>query len=263
MRNALDISKQDQELFSKIISPLSCFTNMSFGYMKVFIDGYYYSIIDNSKCLKDFVINVSSSSIFCERNITDYHDNEYHFTLWPKAPTTTAMEIYFNHDFWDGITISKINKQYAELYWFTGKKTGTNIQKFCMKNKHILLKFIDHFNSNKQFLTLPNSKNDLFKFGHGFNFNIPASERINDRHAIIEFLGKLGSQKNCNFRKNLSHREIEVLAIIAQGFTSKIAAQKLNISVKTVQNHIEHIKQKTNTHFKSDLINLYGKNFLF
>lgn len=263
MRNALNIYKQHLELFSKIASPLACFSDMSFGYMKVFNDGYYYSIIEDGECLRNFANNVNSSCIFCERNITDYHDDEYYFTLWPKMPSNIAMEIYFKHDYWDGVTISKVSEEYAELYWFTGKTSGSNIQKFCMKNKHVLLKFIDHFNESKHLLIPSDSREDLFKFNHGFNFNLPTSERINDTHAVIEFLKELNSQQYSNLKRNLSHREIEVLSIISQGFTSKIAAQRLGISIKTIQNHIEHIKKKTDTHFKSDLISLYRKSFSF
>jgi DNA-binding CsgD family transcriptional regulator len=58
-------------------------------------------------------------------------------------------------------------------------------------------------------------------------------------------------------KTKLSSREIEVLSIVGQGYTYKIAAQKLMISPKTVIYHIEHIKEKIGLSSKADLINFY------
>jgi DNA-binding NarL/FixJ family response regulator len=43
----------------------------------------------------------------------------------------------------------------------------------------------------------------------------------------------------------LSDREIEVLQLLAQGFTNKQIADHLNISVHTVNTHRKNISQKT------------------
>lgn len=45
-------------------------------------------------------------------------------------------------------------------------------------------------------------------------------------------------------RAILSNREITVLQLLAEGFSSKDTADKLNISVKTVGNHKEQLKKK-------------------
>ena len=44
----------------------------------------------------------------------------------------------------------------------------------------------------------------------------------------------------------LSNRELEIFQIIGQGMTNKTIANNLNLSTKTIETHIEHIKRKLN-----------------
>lgn len=45
---------------------------------------------------------------------------------------------------------------------------------------------------------------------------------------------------------NLSNRELEVYQLIGQGLKKRDIAEELNLSVKTVENHIDHISKKLN-----------------
>ena len=46
---------------------------------------------------------------------------------------------------------------------------------------------------------------------------------------------------------NLSDRELEVIAAIADGLTNEDIATRLDISKRTVDNHVSNILKKTNT----------------
>ncbi|MFP4531414.1 MAG: response regulator [Desulfobacterales bacterium] len=48
--------------------------------------------------------------------------------------------------------------------------------------------------------------------------------------------------------ENLTHREREVLKLLAEGYTNKQIGELLNISVKTVEKHRANIMQKLNLH---------------
>jgi DNA-binding CsgD family transcriptional regulator len=56
---------------------------------------------------------------------------------------------------------------------------------------------------------------------------------------------------------NLSEREQEVLSHVIRGKTAKEIGNRLGISRRTVEHHIEAIKLKTNSVFKSDLIDKF------
>ena len=52
----------------------------------------------------------------------------------------------------------------------------------------------------------------------------------------------------------LTEREREVLTLIAQGLTNQQIAQKLFISIKTVQTHRAHILEKLGLHDRTELV---------
>lgn len=61
--------------------------------------------------------------------------------------------------------------------------------------------------------------------------------------------------KNKEIFENLSKRELEILKLVAQGFTSEVVAEKCFISVETVKTHRKHINQKINANSITDLQN--------
>jgi NarL family two-component system response regulator LiaR len=54
----------------------------------------------------------------------------------------------------------------------------------------------------------------------------------------------------------LSSREREIVALIKQRLSNKEIAEKMNISVRTVENHLSHIYVKTNTFSRNELAEL-------
>lgn len=233
--------------------------------MIVFNDGRYYQIIEDLECLKKWVTNVETSHIFCARNVTTYFDEPYNFTIWPVEPTYSAMEIYKEHGMWNGITVSKINKDYTELYWFTKQNAENGWHKWFIRNKLSLLKFIEHFEKYKDALCIQNNQeSELFRFKQEFNMNFLKSQYVeNELLSINRMITSLQLDPiivaNLQKRTNLSSREIEVLAIIGRGYNTKIAAQTLAVSERTIKFHVERIKLKAGLHFKHELIQLCEK----
>jgi len=226
--------------------------------------------MDNLECLERWVTNVDQSHIFCERNVTTYFDGDYNFTLWPKEPTPncTAQKIYHSHGVWNGITVSKINKDNVELYWFTKKQVEDGWHKWFIRNKPLLVKCIAHFNKYKYILDGDNRhfRQKSLSFMQNFEVYLPVSESMmEESHYIANYINSVDLDPfiadNIQKQTNLSKREIEVLAIIGRGYTYKIVADKLNLTPKTALHYIEHIKQKTGLHSKFELMQLYESYF--
>jgi len=64
----------------------------------------------------------------------------------------------------------------------------------------------------------------------------------------------LGSQANKNESTTLSHRQKEILKLVAMGYTDRQIAKKLFISVKTVESNKARIKEKLNITDRSELV---------
>ena len=57
-----------------------------------------------------------------------------------------------------------------------------------------------------------------------------------------------------NGHKSLTTREVDVLRLIAQGFSTKEIAQRLGISFKTVVCHRSHMHEKLGVHESASLV---------
>jgi DNA-binding NarL/FixJ family response regulator len=60
----------------------------------------------------------------------------------------------------------------------------------------------------------------------------------------------------------LSDREFEVFTLIAEGIGPTEIAKRLNLSIKTVESHREHVKSKLNARTSADLVRLAVENGL-
>jgi len=80
-------------------------------------------------------------------------------------------------------------------------------------------------------------------------------------HLLLnKYISKLQSNKGNNISNNLSAREIEIVTLWGESFTNKEIADKLFISVRTVESHKNHIKQKLNLRTSVDLVKFAIKN---
>lgn len=73
------------------------------------------------------------------------------------------------------------------------------------------------------------------------------------RSLVQDYLQQLRSGKSAR-PDGLTEREREVLVLIAEGLTNARIAEKLSISVKTVQTHRTHIMEKLDLHDRTHLV---------
>lgn len=73
-----------------------------------------------------------------------------------------------------------------------------------------------------------------------------------DKERLNAYLKKAEAAKTENFEP-LTSREKEVLKFIAEGYTNQETAERLFISIKTVETHRTNIMKKLNLHTKAEL----------
>ena len=90
--------------------------------------------------------------------------------------------------------------------------------------------------------TLTHAIRDVWKGKQVFSPTI--AKRFKKRH--VQALGRKGTAKQS--KTSLTSREMEVLQQISEGAANKQIAANLNISIKTVEKHRDHLMQKLDIH---------------
>lgn len=256
--------KQSSKNFTRIIEPLRASLGLSFGYMRVYKEGYYFILNNDLNFLIDFTYNVNRAYIFSKRDVTSILDHGYRFNMWPDLPSDNLTKVFYKHNQWNGITVSIMNKDESiEIYWFASNKSDTKAQEFFLVNKNVLIKFINYFECSKpKICDVPAlSKEELFQFKDGFNFdhNNPALENdIEKTKKLLEDIKPRSITLNTQHGQiRLSFKEVNILALLSHGCTIKVIARRANIAPKTVQHHLENIRGKTHLHSRTDIISFY------
>lgn len=78
------------------------------------------------------------------------------------------------------------------------------------------------------------------------------SQRVMD--IILDKMGKEPEEREVSPVQNLTDRELEIFQLIGKGFSSGQIAGQLNLSVKTISAHREHIKQKLGIKTSGELV---------
>lgn len=84
--------------------------------------------------------------------------------------------------------------------------------------------------------------------------------------AVLRSIYNGHRKKPANSESNeeiLSNREKEVLKYVALGYTNKQIAEKLVVSIKTIESHKARIREKLNLSYRSDLVRYAIENGLF
>jgi DNA-binding NarL/FixJ family response regulator len=73
------------------------------------------------------------------------------------------------------------------------------------------------------------------------------------RRTMFQLLGRNGTRTGSPL-EDLSDRELEIFTLIGQGCTTRQIADKLHLSIKTVETHRAHIKEKLNLKNSTELV---------
>jgi two-component system nitrate/nitrite response regulator NarL len=75
--------------------------------------------------------------------------------------------------------------------------------------------------------------------------------------ALVEGSGRRSSEKGRTPLKALSHREVEILRLLADGLTDREISETLTISIRTVETHVSNILRKLDVRNRAEAARLY------
>ena len=193
-----------------------------------------------------------------EKTPSTYHSGYF---IWPKDDHSYVYvhgRDKFDSD--NGITLINTSDKSVEFYFFSGPIKSQWLHNFYLNNLDLLEKFVLYFKdaagklirkAEKNRIILPKSSISVKSLENPLHACNDVSNLRTDFLRDINFKEPISVE---NGSVLLSNREREVAFNILQGKTALEIAEKLIISRKTVERHIENMKRKLHCSNKAELI---------
>jgi DNA-binding CsgD family transcriptional regulator len=271
-RPALEFNNENLERISKICMPLSqCFGINHFGFVRIFNNGRYLCLTNNPIYQK---IVFENDFLFRTRRFKDYAyclaKNESSI-IWPESAQDDLIESLKAWGIKQGFNISRGNKgDFLDLYFFA---SGQNIslKNLYEEGTHVLKEFITYFDKVAYDLI---ENPDLNKLGTS-PFLKNHYPQVEDLFRPItlweqkkqEFIHLLSAKTREEFfdlgkRHSLTSRQLECLAHFSTGKNVKEIGRALNnVSPRTVEVHLDKVRDITNCRTKSELAAWFNNKF--
>ena len=190
--------------------------------------------------------------------------NKQRYVLWNglDLEKTSLLSNYYEFNIWNGLTINEIEEHNFYTYSFATSINNKSINNFFINNFEVFDRFISYFKqklnsllSNKAvYLYATPLITDINKINsHKKNIEIFTDQTTIDKYLIIVDNNKIF----------LTKKDLLCLRMLASGKTMKEIGSQLGISARTVETHLNTIKNKTGLLFKGQLIDFFRKYFKY
>lgn len=159
-----------------------------------------------------------------------------------------------------GMTIINIKPEYTDFYYFGTTCNNPWMREFYLSHSDLFLHFCEYFHEKaSSILALQQRKESLIYLPPTF-----LRKSRGNQVKIVEFLEKTKVNKNVlqtwKGPVAITKKEQQCINWLCHGLTAKGIARKMEISPRTVESHLNKVKNKFSLAKKSDLISFYLKH---
>jgi DNA-binding CsgD family transcriptional regulator len=252
---AMRASNDVQELCAPLIE---LFGPIGFCYHKIFPDGHEICLSENA----DWIKHLHENNLTVAADLDAFGIKGFDTFLWPFESLENAGSIKNIREIWNchfGISLSNGKD---EFFGFAIKnKTDINVVNNYIHNMAELERFCQYFVEKAENLIQAASRATPLYYSK--NQNQPKSlqpsnlkSKFIDATPITYYRTRTGHIKALRF----TLRELDCLRLLIRGYTASEIAIILAISIRTVETHLEHIKDKTGVANKGELIRFIFSN---
>jgi DNA-binding CsgD family transcriptional regulator len=247
------ITLTSTQALKDLCNPLTMLQIDFFAYLRYYQDGTCLALLTDTKWFNSFLSQEQAKSV----NVFNLKSG---YCFWKEIHLQSIVaeaENYFG--IYNPFNMNYQKENYLEVYTFASQCKDYKGTQTILTNLDLLEKFNIYFKSTavdliekllKNRITIPEVMRDYA--GHNAGAALSLTKRK-------KFLQSLGYQNQIS---NLTVREYQCLRQLSHGMAAKYIANKLNISVRTVETHIENLKDKLNCQNKSQLAELYWQRLL-
>jgi DNA-binding CsgD family transcriptional regulator len=249
------LSLVSSPIIKTIIKPLEKYGIYHFSYCKSYTDGSHIRLTTNPKPMQIYY-----SEKYYLTGSTEAHPTLYtkQAVLCSTLPNQTLFQWLRNNFKMDHAFYLIIpNADYCEFFSFASLPEYPEVINFYLNNPDFLQKFTDFFKEQAGELIKKSEKHKLL---YEYHNNPIKSYKISDLKEIEKFQSKK-HRFNMQHSHSLSIRQLDCARYLLEGLKYHEIASKLNLSVRTIETHIEYLKTKLNCRNKSELILKLSKIF--
>ncbi len=189
------------------------------------------------------------------------------FTLWStreeqEYKAGILHDINHNFNMCHGVTYVQSNSYGYKVFAFSAEREHTGVHSKIISSLSLFRKFITYFdeklnsirmNLNSRKVLAPELKGNLFYQQKGIiqPFSINASKE--------QFLQSVDVEFSHLHKIKVSRKEAACLQLLLEGLTAKQMGNKLFISHRTVEKHIENLKRNFKVKTKKELLEIAAK----
>lgn len=227
----------------EIVAPLKKhFGLSSFVYVKNFNDGSEIRLSNQPKWLRYFYEHELYKNSLFERPPSEFVKARL---VWAGLTVhTPILEKAREFDIDHGITFVEPCVDGCEFFFIGTQVKRTDVMSKYLAHIDLLERFLDYFREKAKPLIEEALRHKLTIPG---KFEMAPKVFCSENLDRSQFLSELNPIK-------FTARELECMRLLAKGYTLKIIAKELAISTRTVETHLNHVKDKTDSHSKGELV---------
>jgi DNA-binding CsgD family transcriptional regulator len=260
--NALDFSRAMVPVMKKIAEPLLINTEITnFSYLKFCSDGSVINLTTDVRWIDyRFSENIKYRILF-EKQLEDGYIEKPYMYLWPNEIDNKLLGALHANGIWNGCNIYIPKNNQIEVFSFSSTVNNSSIQNFYINNFNFLNKFIIYFMNNMSFLHETEEKRNRIITDIQFPCTLArkTENKCNKEKKFFEL-----KKVKITDELSLSNKEIECCYYLSQGLSIKGIANKMRLSPRTIETHLNHIKLKSNCYTTDLLIEyIHQKRWIF
>lgn len=256
--SSLKFNEQIAERVNVICDPLFKYFNIkNFSFARITNDGRMLRLSSDVLWTKKFFEHKFYNDFdFYIKNIQSIPKAHTKYLLLSGEPKGDHYSAIYEYGFWNIFVIFEKLEEYTNIWSFCSARDNSEMINFYLNNIDVLKHFMEFFKQFSGDLLSPGDNSIWIKS------NLRIEGLIEDEdNCIVQFINETSIKKYfSSFLQNisrLSKREFECLELFSRGNTIKSTAQILSLSPRTIEKHLENIKQKTGIRYKYHLIRLF------
>ncbi|MCC8399085.1 MAG: helix-turn-helix transcriptional regulator [Rickettsia endosymbiont of Platyusa sonomae] len=235
-----------------IASPIENYGIQFLTFRRIYTDGKLIHFSNNEVWLDhsfDHQLWQSTSSL---KRISKIGLDKQYAHVWDNNAHTTdhVYNAMYQHNLWHGLTLYDRRQNYVDLWAFATDRNNTEILDFYINELNIIKKFILYLQDKTYSIFFPTNVDVFIKTDKTINL-------VNKENSIYHTENIFNIKKYyLDFEKKiyLTNQEFLCVYYLSKGKSFKEIANLLNISPRTVEDHIHSVQRKSDSHFKGNVL---------